>query len=499
MNPLSLSSPLALVPILAVAATPLVTAGFIYAFYFNYDSTTRPILDFFTKRGGGWVGGLIRWVTRPLVRRIEDFVREHVSAMRRQFYANETMLVVALDSLSDVATRLAGTLGDQAEQIYTALWTLNHETIPRKIEAALTPVRNRLDRHTDRLDALEDLNRRVAVTFGDVLRELPWGVPGGYVTNFETFGARFVQLWRHYWDTTRVQLNRLFDETIPELRRDIADLANRLDVQIDARFDALAARLSDLERWRENVVMPRLQALTEAVDVLAAEIFGEIDRGFAALLERIGQLEAQLEQVIPAEIASLRDALAQLRLELEQGIATGLEAFRERIGSLELEVFTEIPQRLAAMQLALDTLAAEVFTEVGAGLGVLTERIVALEQYVFGELRPLLDLTIGRIEAVETQIRDDVLPRLRSIEGLLEPAAFAVAVGVAMRAIAPNLFCRNVTTATQRLCGLDENLIAQLLAGTMVFALALDPRVIARLGQEMTGAMGGLWRETVMR
>lgn len=448
------------------------------------------------RKGWSHVTGFVRDVAtaplRILKKKARAFAIEHINVLIRTAASAAPPVTAAINQTEDMTRRVAGTLEDMAEQTFRALWTLNHETIPAKINAALIPLRNQLNRHTDRLDQLEDLNRQVAGTVGDTLRQLPWGVPGGYVTNWETFLGRFVQLWHLGFDVLRPQLDRLATETVPALARDIADLARRLDVQIDARFDALGARISELERWRETVVMPRIVALEEAFDLLARDVLGDIGDLLRPALERIAELERQLETLIPQRIAELQTQLDQLRLDLEEGIRTGLGAFASRIEALEAEVFTAIPQRIAAMQLAIDTIAAEIFENVGEGLSRLTDRIIRIEEWVFGELREMVELALGRIEALEANIRDNILPRMRALEDLLAPAAFAALVLATMRNVAPNLFCRNVTRTSEVLCRADPGLVDDLLALLVPVLVLADLCAFMRLMQQAASGMVGV-------
>lgn len=477
-------APIALVTVLATA----MACAIAYAILFG------PIIDVPHKKPRtGWhrVTGFLKDVTyilpRALKAKVEQFALEHIGVLLRTAGAAAPPVTAAINQFEDMQRRILGTLEDGAEQTFRALWTLNHETMPRRITQALVPIRNTLTNHTRRLDDIEDLNRRVAVSLGNTLRQLPWGVPGGYVTNFQTFLDRFVQLWRHYWDVTRDQLNTLLGQTIPQIRQDVSDLSRRLDVQIDARFDALTNRISDLERWRENVVMPRLSALTEAVDFLSDQVFGPVAGGLTAMLERIGEIERQLREDVAERFAELERGLAQLRLELEQGVETGLEVIRGRIEDLEREVFEVLPATLAAMQLAIDTLAQEVFDEVGVGLTALTARIVAIEQDIQNRILPGFDAILGRITAIEAQIRDDILPRLRAIEDLLAPAAFAALILATLRQSAPYLFCRNVVTAAERACAAPEDRIDELLDLTFLLIGGISIIELARELQAITG------------
>lgn len=481
-------APVALVTVLGTA----MAAALAYSVLF------KPLIDVPNKKPRqGWhrVTGFLKDVTyilpRALRRKVNQFGLEHIGVLTRTAGSAAPPVIAAINQLEDTTRRTAGTLEDMAEQTFRALWTLNHETMPRKIAAALLPLRNQLTRHTGRLDQLEDLNRRVAVEIGDGLRELPWGVPGGYVSNFAAWWNTYTALWRHVYDNLTPRLNDLLRDTLPRIRQDISDLSRRLDVQIDARLDALGNRITDLERWAENTAKPRLQALTEAVDLLNDQVFGPVAGGLTALLERVVELERQVSEVIPERFAELERGLAELRIDLEEGIRQGLDTWRQRVTDLEREVFTVLPATLAAMQLAIDTLAQEVFDEVGVGLSALTARIVAIEAEIQDRILPGFDLILGRITALETDIRDNLLPRLRAIEDLLAPAAFAALVIAAMRTAAPNLFCRNTTRVTEEICAADPGLIDELL---LLMALLLGPVSItefARLLQSVTDEVNG--------
>lgn len=490
-----------------VWGTMVVALGALFAFICagTYVFIIQPLLTWLPgsskKKGGKVIGFFVdvaNILPRAIANKVERFTKEHVALLLRTYVNGIDPLVVFVLQLDVLATRIAGTLADQSEQIYEALRILRRVTIPQLITQALTPIRAQLGRHTERLDALEDLNRRAATVYGDVLRALPWGVPGTLIGNLDAFGARFVQLWRHYWDVTRDQLRVLLDETIPELRRDVADLARRLDVQIDERFDALGRRLTAVERAVEQLIPDRLAALEAGLDALAREVFGEVGTGLVALIQRVVELERLVQDTIAVRLAELEAGLAQLRFDMEEGIRTGLGVFAERLEAVELAIGTLIPSQIEALRLAVDALAAEIFGEVGEGLAALTARIVALEQYVFGELREQIDLQLGRIEGIEARIRDVILPRLDELEALLAPAAFAALVLATMRRVAPNLFCRNVTRTTEALCAADPGLIDDLLALLLPALVLADLCTFARMMREAAGPLVGLLSPIVL-
>lgn len=439
--------------VLAPIAVATAVAFLVFMIALGYVLITTPLLDYITGRKSGFLGAIIRWVTRPLTRRVKRFIAHHVALLTRSFVAGIGPAVTFVNQLTTAQQRMVGTIADMAEQTWRALWTLRHETVPRLITTALVPIRAQLARHTDRLDALETLNRGVAVVIGSGLRSLPWGVPGSLVGNFEQWWNSYRHLWTQTFEHIVPRLNRVVFETVPELARDVNILRDRLDAFVAQGLDALRDRLSRLE----DEVIPRLQdqvaAALQAVDALGEIVTGQVGESLSGLFLRVQQLEAQLQAFIGTEAAALA----------------------ERVTRLEREVREDIAVRLGQLEAAVAAIAAEVFGEVGAGL----------------------QLILGRIEAIETQIRTDLLPRLQRIEAMLEPAALAVLVLAALRLAAPQLFCRNVTDTASRICGQDEDLWGQLLAGTLVFAIALNPREIAAAGGALTGILGGVIRETV--
>lgn len=425
-------------------------------------------------------------------RKLNSILRRVVATASHEFTRLAPMGAHVLHDRAATISHLSVAVAATPQATYKALYTLRHTTIPTLIARATDKLEARLDIHTDRLDQLEDLNRRIAVAVGDTLRALPWGVPGGLVTNWQTFLDRFVQLWNHYWDVTREQLTTLLGETLPEIRTDIADLARRLDVNIDARLDALANRIGDLERQAAGVILPRLQSLEDAVAAISVDVYGQAGEGLVDLFGRVAELERRLDVDVPALFAALQADVDQLRLDLTTGIAAGLEAFTDRLEALETFATETVPAELQALRLAVDTLATEVFTEVGAGLSDLTARIVALEAQIQGVILPGFDAIIGRIETLESSLRDDVLPRVRALEALLAPAALAAAVLAALRIAAPNLFCRNVTNATRRVCSLDGNDFSALMNALMLAGIIGNLEWYVRGCQEIMGVSTGL-------
>lgn len=337
--PLAFVIILAPVAVLAMGALLCLILGLFYVIYL------QPFLDWLTRKSGGFLGRLIKWTTSPVTGFVKGFINRHIALLMRSFVTGIAPMVMMLDQLGVIVQRTYGTLGDMSEQILVALQTLRHVTVPRLITEAIAPLKTQLQRHTDRLDTLESLNRQVSVIVGNGLRAIPWGVAGTYVGNFDQWMGAFLHMWRQVFTFLTPQVNTLRNVTIPAIQRDIDTLTQRITRITTVDLPAIRTRLTTIEK------------------------------------------------------------------------------------------------------------------------------------------------AIGGILADPTTW----------ILGLLGAVAVPALTATGMRTALRSLTCRNTRSVAQRVCELDENMIAQLLAGTLVFALALDPRVIAQAGQGMTEAMMAVFRETALR
>lgn len=315
-----------------------------------YSILFKPLIEIFPQKpraGFSRVTGFFKDITyilpRALKKKATAFAIEHINVLLRAAASVAPPVTAALNQYEEMTRRIVGTLEAMGEQTFRALWVLNHETIPRKITAALVPVRATLTRHTDRLDNIEDLNRRVAVVVGTGLRSLPWGAPGSYVGNFDAWWDSYRHLWTQFFGIAQPRIAELWSERVESLRD---------------RFNELETRVTTIR-----------------------------EEALPAIRQRIGRAEERLDGITSDPLAWIIGALGTV-----------------------------------------------------AGVAALT---------------------------------------------------------VLLRRIAPNLFCRNVTDATGRVCAQDEDLWASLLAGTMIFALALNPREIAAAGTALTGVLGSVIAETV--
>lgn len=73
-------------------------------------------------------------------------------------------------------------------------------------------------------------------------------------------------------------------------------------------------------------------------------------------------------------------------------------------------------------------------------------------------------------------------------------AAVPALTATGMRTALRNLTCRNTQAVARELCAMDQTMLAELLAGTLLFSLLLDPREVARVGTDVEQIIGGAWR-----
>lgn len=393
-----------------------------------------------------------------------------------------------------ILEQLSGVIVSSNEATFKALATLRHVTIPTMIANALRSVLSRVTILEARVQALVQARTADLVELRDTLRQLPWG--GSLITTapYRAFLASYRHLWTQFFDVVKPQMTELLTQTIPDLRTRLAALERRVEIGIDARLDALGSRVTVLENRIENAIVPRIAALELAVETLVDATLAPIGAQLLALTTRVVELERQVQTVIADALTALDARLDVIETELEQAVAGALDSFGETILELERQVTTVIPQRLAALELAVDTLVATALGGLEVGLVDLTGRVVALETQIRDVILPGFDAILGRISALEERIANTILPRITALEEILAPAAFGALVVATMRRVAPNLFCRNVTSTTERICAIDETLFAELLAGTLLFSLILDPRVVVRTGQTIEGVIEGAYR-----
>jgi len=282
--------------------------------------------------------------------------------------------------------------------------------------------------------------------------------------------------------------------------------------------------------WPARVIRTKVSRLLGRIKADFSQHFLRNSPHFARWLHRQALVLEQLSGVIVASNQATHMALGKLRHDviptlIERALApvrVTLNYVRERVDALEdrnRQVSNAIASTLRALPWGVGGdyvpnfgqwlnsyrhLWTQVFGFIQPQLNQIRveylpeiwRRLDDLERGAGGGIGGALQGLRNRVTALETQVGSIILPRLKALEDVLAPAAFAALVLATMTRIAPNLFCRNTTDVTKKLCATDPNLIAQLLAGSLAFALVLDPRLMARLGQEFTGALDDVIRRT---
>ncbi len=483
-----------LVPLLAPAAISAATAIVFCLFLLaisdwwlpQQPDATTPRYHYFTRLGN--------WTKRKLRDSIIAARKKLVSALSNAIARRSPGAVLALHQAAELVNRTAGTFADESRQTYQALYALRHVTVPNLIAGALRDPLRRIGVVEAQAQAALTTLTGVSTAFADGLRALPWGVPLGLQSRVETFFTTYKRLWDKVWLELAPRVTELWTQIVPELRARIEALERAGGGGAAGGLAAIRNRVTALENQAGNIILPRIANLEAAVQALSDEVFGGVGTGLLALAARVQALEDRLDDFIATTLTALEARVLAIETELEQGIAEGLDRFGEHILELERQVTTVLPQRIAALELAVDTLVATALGGLEVGLIDLAGRVVSLETQIRDVILPGFDAILGRVQALEERIESVILPRIQAIEDLLAPAAFAALVLATMRQVAPNLFCRNTTSVTQRICGLDETLLAQLLAGTLLFALVLDPKLVARTGAEVENVIDGAFR-----
>ena len=220
-----------------------------------------------------------------------------------------------------------------------------------------------------------------------------------------------------------------------------------------------------------HVTVPRL--IAEAIAPLKTTLANHTDR-----LNTLESLNRQVAVVIGNGLRAIPWGVAGTYVgNFDQWMGSYLHLWRQVFTFLTPQVNTLRNVTVPAIQRDVDTLTQRITRITTVDLPAIRTRLTTIEKAIGGILADPTTWILGLLGAVAV------------------PALTATGMRTALR----SLTCRNTRSLAQRACELDENMLAQLLAGTLVFALALDPRIIAQAGQEMTGAMMAVFRETALR
>lgn len=285
--------------------------------------------------------------------------------------------------------------------------------------------------------------------------------------------------------------------------------------------------------WPADVIKGKVRRLMHRIKAEMSHRFLSAAPGVARWLHNHALILEQLSGVIVASNEAALETFSYLR-------HTTIPTLIERAVAPLRSQLTKHTTRLDA----LEDLNRQVSTVIGTGLRTLPWGVPGnyvgnfkawwnsysqLWDYTYNTVRPRLNELWNnrivnlrsRLERLETQvtlIREEALPAIRQRLGRIEDSisdiltnpslwvltmlglSLVPAMGPgALRAAIGNLTCRNTQTIARNVCQMDERLLSELLAGTLLFAIALDPREIARAGQLVTEGMAGLFSEIAIR
>lgn len=460
-----------LAPVVVVTA---LTALVCFVILIGFLYFIEPLFAWMTNPNPGFLGRIIRWVTKPAVALVDNF-KDHMKALLARTFAGAVRpLNIYLNQYAQLVSETYRLIADLSFSTWEAIDTLTTQTIPREVGKGVAGVKATLANHTRRLDTLESLNRQVSVVIGDALRALPWGVAGSYVGNFERWLDSYRHLWNQTFNFIAPKLNTLATVTVPEIVRDVGRLTARVAALEAGATAELWQRLQALEARIDNAIEPQLDALRQSVDLLAELVTGTVGESLTTLYERVAALETQLEARIETALAPLAERVLELETTLEELLGAGLETLVQRVTQLEAQMVDFIGTATATLAERVTQIEAQLEAFVGTQTAALAARVTALETAIQTQIQLQLDGLLGRIEALETSIATVIVPAINRLEAILEPAAFAALVLATMRTVAPNLFCRNVTETSKALCTADPTLIDDVLAFAFPLLLLAD-------------------------
>lgn len=243
----------------------------------------------------------------------------------------------------------------------------------------------------------------------------------------------------------------------------------------------LRVDVADLTRYVERTVWPyavRLQARVENV------------------------IEPRLDEAWKAATAFLPAAIAVLRGRVDQ-VEADVNALGRGLAQIGGSVTAEISDQVGGVASALADLVATGAAATAAEIADLSAQLTAIAAAVPGEIasevdslrRELEDLLASGAAASAAEIQA-IRDRLGELAGSIPAvAAIGVAAVAAIQSFAPDLFCRNTRSVSQKLCGLDPDLLGGLLGGAAALTLLIDAREVVGLGQALAEESAGIVRD----
>jgi hypothetical protein len=272
------------------------------------------------------------------------------------------------------------------------------------------------------------------------------------------------------------------------LQTSIRNLVKRIKAILSHQFVNASPPVA---RWLHNqaqvleqlsgVVVASNQATYKALGTLRQTTIPTlIERAVAPVRQRVNNLVTRVG-VIEDRDRRLSVAIGNMLRGLPWGVGGDyLPNFSQWLNSYDHlwdYVFKTVTNRL-------NQIRTEYLPDIWRRLERLETQVTTIRE----EALPAIRQRIGRIEDALGNLLADPQVWLLALIGTLLVPALAPAV---VRSRLNSLFCRNTSRVAERVCSLDEQLLQQLLAGTLLFALVLDPRAVIRAGQEVEGAISG--------
>jgi hypothetical protein len=276
----------------------------------------------------------------------------------------------------------------------------------------------------------------------------------------------------------------------------LRDLVSSVEHWVQSAIShALATQLRPLTRWLH----------TQAVAVR------DTSQALSELAYRAHQALAHLRDVtvpflIEEAVAPARAAAAQARA-LAADAEGRLDVFRDALGDAlaasRVGAWTTLAQMANGivdyMQALHDKVWLDVVPKVEQAVAVTIPGIASDLQDLIGDLYNTGIDSLDSIRARLRNLEDQAIALAGGLPGqlaaLLASVAFVDAVVLAITARLPFLGCNNTRNTLGRLCGLDESLIAQIMGGALLLAVALNVDEVARLSEAAFGEIEDLVRE----
>lgn len=275
--------------------------------------------------------------------------------------------------------------------------------------------------------------------------------------------------------------------------------------------NTLGGALKSVEHWvvsaLTHAVLPHLRPMTtflRGMETIAAQQALHIKGLAAATYDALNHLTHVTVPAIATDIVAPVRAIAidarTLARDAEARIDTARIALLGALAAAGIGSFSTLAQGLTALTNFAARLYRTVYTNVIPRLDRLYDVVIPrLTRDLDGIFRDLYETGLESLAGLRIRMRriEDFLggalaDPLAWIIGILGTAAGLLALEGVLARVAPNLFCNNTKGVTKKLCGLDETMLAGLLAGALGLLVALDVEKIAREAQDAYGAVDGL-------